>query len=159
MTAEFQFNATPYGKLILLRTIHLDLKLPALSALSVFSFTAGQPASSRQQEERDECWQWWSQHVFDISIFHDVTCHGFPALGTLTLDFSNWQLTEDESVFVNPPDSPRDKGSDNMSRRNHSFENFEVIQSPGISRSKKSNTDLHSTNSELAFSGQARSLK
>ena len=58
-----------------------------------------------------QVWSEWSRTLFSENSSHrgpnpylfETTPMGFPSLETLTLDFIDWQLSEDEAILVVVP--------------------------------------------------------
>ena len=61
-------------------------------------------ANGRAVPNRDHIWRDWSTTLFsesdDLCPWSGRNALSFPALERLTLDFSEWQLTENEGLLV-----------------------------------------------------------
>ncbi|KAL9138039.1 MAG: hypothetical protein Q9175_000737 [Cornicularia normoerica] len=96
----FNLKLAPMGRLTLLRSVIINLNAEYRwhSPIGV-NGTRGAP-------NRDHIWRDWSTTLFsendDLCPWGGRNGLGFPALEKLTLDFSEWQLTDSEGLLVKP---------------------------------------------------------
>lgn len=98
----FNFNLAPMGRLTMVRSIVL-----CLNAEYRWAHTTLGANGQRGAPNRDHIWRDWSTTLFsesdDLCPWGGRNALGFPALEKLTLDFAEWQLTENEGLLVRVP--------------------------------------------------------
>ena len=94
----FNFQLAPMGRLSMLRSVVLTLN-------AEYRWHNPMGANGvRAPPNRDHIWRDWSTTLFsesdDLCPWGGRNGLGFPVLEKLTLDFSEWQLTESEGLLV-----------------------------------------------------------
>jgi len=96
----FNFKLAPMGRLTMIRSVIL-----CLNAEYRWHSTIG-VNGQHGPPNRDHIWRDWSTTLFsesdDLCPWGGRSGLGFPALEKLTLDFSEWQLSENEGLLVKP---------------------------------------------------------
>lgn len=96
----FNLKLAPMGRLTLLRSVIINLNAE-YRWTSPIGINGG-----RGTPNRDHIWRDWSTTLFsesdDLCPWGGRNGLGFPALEKLTLDFSEWQLTDSEGLLVKP---------------------------------------------------------
>ena len=94
----FNFKLAPMGRLTMIRCVILNL-----NAEYRWHSTIG-VNGQHGLPNRDHIWRDWSTTLFsesdDLCPWGGRNGLGFPALEKLTLDFSEWQLNENEGLLV-----------------------------------------------------------
>lgn len=95
----FNFKLAPMGRLTMVRSIALSL-----NAEYRWAHTTVGMNGQRGTPNRDHIWRDWCTTLFsesdDMCPWSARNILGFPALERLTLDFTEWQLTETEGLLV-----------------------------------------------------------
>ena len=98
----FNFKLAPMGRLTMVRSIVLSL-----NAEYRWAHTTVGANGQRGAPNRDHIWRDWSTTLFsendDLCPWGGRNGLAFPALEKLTLDFTEWQLTESEGLLVRLP--------------------------------------------------------
>lgn len=110
----FNFKLAPMGRLSMLRSVVLNMNAEYRwhSPIGV--------NGQRGAPNRDHIWRDWSTTLFsesdDLCPWGGRNGLGFPALEKLTLDFTEWQLTESEGLLVKLISAPFQADADTFSQ-------------------------------------------